>query len=235
VHFEASLGGSYQVDFGDVLKGAEDFATIYGTVFRDADGDGVFDNDEVGIPGVLLTLDGGITATTDIHGGYTFSTTLTGMHTVVETDPDGYFSTTPNEVHLSVVLGEDYQVDFGDALKGVDQFASIHGTVFDDLNKNQTWDADEPGLTGVTVTLDGSIVAVTNLYGSYTFTTTATGSHTIVETDLEAYVSTTPNTVMIENVLLGEYYLVNFGDSLKVITIYFPHIFSQSTSQDSAP
>jgi uncharacterized repeat protein (TIGR01451 family)/fimbrial isopeptide formation D2 family protein len=92
------------------------FATIYGTVFDDADGDGVQEAGEDGLPDVLITLDGNITTTTDITGSYTFSTTIAGIHTVVETDPDGYSSTTPNEVLVNVTMGNDYIVNFGDIL-----------------------------------------------------------------------------------------------------------------------
>ena len=47
--------------------------------------------------------------------------------TVVETDATGYFSTTPNEVHVNVTtLDKDYEVDFGDAPEG-SNFASFFG------------------------------------------------------------------------------------------------------------
>ncbi|RLC58762.1 MAG: hypothetical protein DRI80_13480, partial [Chloroflexota bacterium] len=104
-----------------------DYAVIHGTVFRDTNGNGVKETDEPGIPDVLITLDGLITTTTDLDGNYTFSTTVTGVHTVVETDPRFYtpviaspadpryyFSTTPNEVHLDVSLGSSRRVDCGD-------------------------------------------------------------------------------------------------------------------------
>jgi uncharacterized repeat protein (TIGR01451 family) len=224
VHVDVTLGESYPVHFGDVLKGSADFATIYGTVFHDGNGNGTFDTDELGIEGVLITLDNLYTTTTDIYGAYTFSTTITGTHTVVETDLDGYFSTTPNEVHPTVELGEAEQVDFGDAISGVDEFASIHGTVFHDLDQNGVWDADEPGISGVTVTLDASVAMATDIYGSYTFSTTIIGTHTVVETDLPKHISTTPNTVELLGVVMGEDYQVDFGDVYQEFWLYLPLI-----------
>ena len=67
---------------------------------------------------MTVTLDGGTSTTTDGYGSYNFSTSVAGVHTVVETDPSGYLSTTPNEVHVDVTLGNGYQVDFGDVSSG---------------------------------------------------------------------------------------------------------------------
>nr|NIV36670.1 DUF11 domain-containing protein [Anaerolineae bacterium] len=193
VHVDVTLGQSHRVDFGDMLTDSG-FASIYGTVYNDADGDGVRDADEPGIPGVLVTLDGAITTTTDIHGCYTFSTAVAGTHTVVETDRAGYFSTTPNEAHVDVMLGHGHQVEFGDAPISSD-FASIYGTVFEDLDRDGAWDADELGIADVLITMDWIITTTTDLNGGYTFATTMAGTHTLRETDPEDHVSTTSNTV----------------------------------------
>jgi len=229
----------------DVATTGTHVATISGIVFEDADGDGVRDTEEPGIPDVLVTLDGVLTATTDLLGGYTFSTTVTGVHKVVETDPIvyistlsgrkdadsgetpgalgsppalerltdpiGYFSTTPNEVHVDVAFGVGYQVDFGDALNNSD-FASIHGTVFNDADGSGAWDVDEAGLAGVLVTLDGAATTATDSNGSYTFPVTETGNHTVVESDPAGYFSTTSNEVQ-RDVILGRGYRVDFGDA----------------------
>jgi hypothetical protein len=199
------------VNFGDALNTSQ-FATIYGTVFEDTDGDGVWDAGEVGLPNVTLTLDGSTTTTTDQFGAYTFYVTQPGLHSVVETDPEGYLSTTPNEVHVAVALGNGYRVDFGDALDS-SGFATLFGTVFEDTDADGVWDAQEIGIPGVTLTLDGVTTATTNGYGSYTFYIIEAGIHTIVETDLEGYVSTTPNDIQVD-VVIGNGYQVDFGDML---------------------
>jgi uncharacterized repeat protein (TIGR01451 family) len=209
-HVNATIGNSHTVNFGDA-KDTSEFGNIHGVVFEDGNGNGSWDAAEPGIAGVTITLDGGPTATTDNSGVYSFKVTTAGVHTVVETDPAGYFSTTPNTVTVKVRLGNDYRVDYGDALSSGAGFASIHGTVFEDLDSSGTWDTDEVGIEGVTVTLESADVATTDVYGRYVFSTTLTGLHTVVETDLFGYFSTTPNTVTV-NVSLGNGYTVDFGD-----------------------
>jgi len=210
VHINVILGSSYRVDFGDMLTNAG-LASIYGTVFNDTNGNGVWDMGELGIPDVLVTLDGVVTTTTDLNGNYTFPITIAGPHTVVETDPSGHFSTTPNEVHVKVVLGNGYQVRFGDTRLS-SGFATIYGTVFEDADGDRMWDMAEPGIPGALVTLDGAITTTTNLNGNYTFSTPVPGAHTLVETDPFDYSSTTPNEMHVD-VILGQGYQVNFGDT----------------------
>jgi hypothetical protein len=180
----------------------------------------------LGIPGVTVTLDGLTTATTDLYGNYTLLTDVAGVHTVVETDPPGYFSTTSNEVHVEASMGNSYQVDFGDALTSASDFATIYGTVFEDANSDEEWDADELGIAGVTVTLDGLRAAITDLYGNYTLLTTVAGSHTVVETDPPFYSSTTSNIATL-TVELGQGYRVDFGDVASASCVCQPDSYEE--------
>jgi len=189
-------------------------ATIYGYVFVDTNCNGIWDGDETPISDVPISLDGPTSDNTwtndlDPVGLYYFITDQAGVYRVIETDLDGYFSTTPNEVHLAVALGHSYRVDFGDAQGS--ECAAIYGTVFEDANSNAKWDAIELGISDVTITLDAAATTTTNEYGSYTFPTTVAGLHTVVETDPVGYMSTTPNEVDVD-VLLGNGYQVDFGD-----------------------
>jgi len=224
VHVDVTLGRSYQVDFGDMLINSG-FASIHGTVFNDADGDGIWDAGESGIPGVLVTLDGFVTATTDLNGNYTFPVTTAGVHIVVETDPDGYFSTTPSEVHINVILGTGYRVVFGDAPIG-SGFATIYGTVFADTSIDGIRDAGELGIPGVLVTLDGAITTTTDFNGNYTFPITAADVYTVVEADLEGYRSTTSNEVDVD-VALGHSYRLDFGDLPPDVSHCPPDIYEE--------
>jgi hypothetical protein len=113
VHVIVAFGSDYEVNFGDIGQPFE-FSVIYGTVFEDANGNTRWDLDETGVADVLITLDGGTTTTINLYGGYTFSTTVEGSHTVFETDPVDYISTTPNQVVLEVAASNTYQVNFGD-------------------------------------------------------------------------------------------------------------------------
>ncbi len=186
-------------------------ATIYGFVFDDLDGDGEQDAGEPGIEDALITLDDGATTRTDADGLYYFLTGTTGTHKVEETDPNGYFSTTDNLAHVTVSLGTSYRLDFGDAQEGSAGFASILGTVYNDVNYNGLREDGELGLPGVSITLDESVTALTDIYGRYTFSTTVAGSHKVVETDPASYISTTDNDVQVD-VALGDGYQVDFGD-----------------------
>jgi hypothetical protein len=107
------LGLSYQIDFGNAPASAS-FAAIYGTVFSDDNANGTYDTDETGVPGVSITSDGNMGAITGRYGDYSFASTTPGMHVVLETDPNGYSSTTPNTATVNVTLGNGYQVNFGD-------------------------------------------------------------------------------------------------------------------------
>jgi uncharacterized repeat protein (TIGR01451 family) len=181
-------GNSYTVDFGDTTNG---FSNILGTVFNDIDGDGFQDRPiELGIADVPLSLSNGRTTTTDSYGGYTFPITDTGPIQVMETDPVGYHSTTPNTVTvIMTTTGRTFVVDFGDS---DNVFASsFFGTVFDDQNANEAWDATEPGLRGVTVTLSGDPAPrFTDEWGRFTFLIEITGTYTVTETDPSGYLST---------------------------------------------
>jgi uncharacterized repeat protein (TIGR01451 family) len=186
-------------------------ATVYGTVYEDVNGNGVQDTGELGLAGVTLTLDGTSSTTSDQDGGYYFVVSTSGVHRVVESTPAGYFSTTPDEVHVNVVLGNSYPVNFGDAAND-SAFVTIWGTVFNDANGNSVWDAGESGLPGVTITRDGVEPVTTNVYGGFTFVITSEGLRTLVESDPSGYFSTTPNQVVVDTVL-GHQYQVNFGDT----------------------
>jgi uncharacterized repeat protein (TIGR01451 family) len=208
VWIENSFQLTRTVDFGYAASSSP-FGAIYGTVFEDLDGDGVQEAGEAGLEGVLLRVNSGLTTTTDAFGRYSFVVSSAGVHTLVETDPDGYFSTTPNEVHVSIDLGETVEVNFGDAKKS-SAFASVVGTVFEDLNSDGQWDDNEVGISNVTVNFDNSSTD-TGKFGGYSFKASNPGSFEVVEVDPVGYFSTTPNEVEV-NIILGNSYQVDFGD-----------------------
>ena len=198
--------------------GVPSAATIYGNVFDDLNGNGVQDTGEQGLPGVTVTLDGASPVTTAQDGSYYFVVSKSGVYRVVESNPSGYFSTTPDEVHVNVTLGESYPVHFGNAANS-SAFVTIWGTVFNDANANSSWETDEYGLPGVIVTRDGVEPVTTNAYGGFTIVLSSPGAYTLVENDPPGYSSTTPNQVVVDTVL-GHQYQVNFGDTTLVKTSY---------------
>jgi uncharacterized repeat protein (TIGR01451 family) len=231
------LGNSYAVNFGDTLT-THSFSTITGIVFDDTNGDGAQDPAELGLSGVPVSLSSGMATTTDGYGGYTFAVTEIGPVQAIEIDPVGYHSTTPNVVTVTVAaMGQVYRVHFGDSDNAF--VSSILGTVFDDLDASAAWDATEPALSGVTVTLTGPGDGlpgsyVTNEWGQYTFQIESTGTFAVTETDPSGYVSTVAipgsaavsavdnNTLRVQIASLG----TDFGDNMfgdvqdsRVITI----------------
>lgn len=95
----------------------EEAVLIQGTVYNDANGNGNLDQGEPGLPGVTLTLDDSRTMATDAQGYYAFTVSDPGSHKLVETDPAGFDSTTPNVVLIN--LGRtDVTVYYGDRYNG---------------------------------------------------------------------------------------------------------------------
>jgi hypothetical protein len=81
------VSGSPDNNFSEVLP-----ASIGGTVFFDADGNGVFDPAEDGIGGVTINLTGpvNLTVTTDANGNYLFEDLPPGNYTVTEVQPAAF-------------------------------------------------------------------------------------------------------------------------------------------------
>lgn len=181
---------------------------VYGVVFYDADGDGVHDSNENGLPKVRVEVAGRKTLT-DGKGNYTLPVSA-GSFTITETDPSGFNSTTPNDVAVTVEPGQKQQVDFGDG--STYQYGYITGTVYNDLDKNGYKDIGEDGIRGVTIQLNNEMEATTNDFGYYKFTIPV-GTYKVIETDLPGYGSTTNNTVSASISSQGDSTTVNFGDT----------------------
>jgi len=207
-----STGMSGTVEFGDWQAPAH-LATISGVVYQDADGDGVLDPGEVGIQGAAVSLDGLTTISTNAAGFYVFVLGQAAAHNVLEKDPAGYFSTTPNKVYQSVAASQNYRVDFGDA-PATSAFSVIRGVIFADENRNGARDPGEAALAGVTLSLNNVLFATTDAQGFYTFRVTGPGERILRETDPAGYVSTTPNQTTVNVAAMGRGYVVDFGDSV---------------------
>jgi protocatechuate 3,4-dioxygenase beta subunit len=199
------IGGSAGADFGDMPTGL-----VTGIVFYDLNGNGVCDVGEQGISGVSIELNGPmiLTTTTAGDGSFVFRNVITGTYSVIETDPPGYVSSTPNNRSISIAPGGSASVEFGDQAQG-----SIGGIVFDDRNGNGRQDADEVGLGGILITLSGgsTLTMTTSGNGVYQFTAVAPGAYAVSETDLPGYFSTTPNSYEVY-VATGGSATANFGD-----------------------
>ena len=98
-------------------------ASVSGRVWNDRNLDGVQDLDEPPLPGAYVELRdaqgnlvGKFGPTTVDNGGlYLFTDVLPGDYTVVEINPHGYFSTTADDVPITLLPRGLALVDFGDA------------------------------------------------------------------------------------------------------------------------
>ncbi len=174
-----------------------------GSVYDDANNDGVFDSTEAGVAGVEITLEGVdalgntilLTTTTADDGSYTFSGLYTGVYTITETQPAGYFDgidtagsegadMTTNDVQADIVLPVSTDAtgyNFGELVP-----SSLSGTVTDDFGNP---------IEGVELTLTGAddlgnpvaVTATTDATGTYVFPDLRPGIYTITETQPVGY------------------------------------------------
>lgn len=160
---------------------------VTGTVFVDTDTDGTLDVDEDGrLADVEIALvvrgDATFRTTTAADGTYTIPWMVEGPYTVRQTQPDGYGSTTPDEVEVVLGPGEGATVDFGEAR------GAIGDRVFADADGDGIQDPDEEGVEGVAITLydetDAEAGATTSdATGRYLFGDLPAGTYTVgVET-----------------------------------------------------
>ena len=124
----APPNGTAQANFGDYQIAGCTSNTITGTVFNDANNNGVLDAGEQIIPGVTITLDDQnnnvvATTTTSANGSYSFSNVSAGIYTVVETNPAGYYSTTLDHVSVAASCNTSAVVNYGDHL-GTETFTA---------------------------------------------------------------------------------------------------------------
>jgi Trypsin/SdrD B-like domain len=144
---------------------------IQGHVFFDANNNGIEDNDESGLNGVLVqllilaqnpreyTTGGGIFRFPSLPGS---PGVPVGTEEVLVTPPVGMRITTGNartrvivfeNTATEVVVGVGKSLDVG----------SVTGTVFQDNNANSTRDANEPGIAGAILDLTTSVGTVVTL------------------------------------------------------------------------
>jgi large repetitive protein len=211
-NFDADFGYNWAATT-NVVNGTGTGA-IGDRVWIDADGDGKQDPGEAGLSGVQVQLywdsdaNGGIdsvlaTTTTAADGSYIFDGLAAGIYQVVVTAPSGFVQTgDPDYFGVTLpVLERDNQTTQpivlapGDVLVNADfgyqEFddADISGVVYFDANANDTQNAGEPGISGVTVVLEnaaGDIIATTVTDGSgsfYLFPGLPDGTYTIRITD----------------------------------------------------
>ena len=198
-------GGSASAQFGFQQTGL-----ISGTVFSDINGDGIKQTGEPGLSGVTVTLKQGattITSTTTIaNGSYSFAGQEAGNYTIEVTTPADFSPTTPLSESVSLVAGGSSQANFGFQQEG-----SISGLVFLDLNGNGSLDANEIGIAGVQVQLDGSSPVTTVGDGSFIFRGKTPGTYEVSLVSIPSGYNATTLTARTIVLEAGASVSVNFG------------------------
>ncbi|HLF14392.1 MAG TPA: SdrD B-like domain-containing protein, partial [Bacteroidota bacterium] len=170
--------------------------TITGTVFNDADGDGVRDPGDVGIQGWGVWASGPAyrTATTDSNGSYSFTDVPAGLYSIGQNLQFGWERTYPASPNHSSTLDSGATVDsldFGNFLG-----SGISGVKF--------FDADSDGLMNGEILLGGwkiylngsktdSAVTGSGGGGMYTFSSLPPGTYTVTEEIRPGWTRTFPS------------------------------------------
>jgi protocatechuate 3,4-dioxygenase beta subunit len=153
-------------------------------VWDDVNGNGIQDTGELGISGVSVTLSGvsdvtfaSVTTTTNVTGHYKFENLKPGVYTLRFGDIADYrFAdrkagnevTKDSDVDNSGVTGNIDLVS-GSPRTDIDagyvstSIGSVSDFVWEDLNGDGLQDTGEPGISGVTVTLDGMSTSGKNI------------------------------------------------------------------------
>ncbi|MDE9868781.1 carboxypeptidase regulatory-like domain-containing protein [Staphylococcus pseudintermedius] len=214
---------NYSVDLGivkpEVVPPMEDAKFNLGDkVWEDLNKDGIQNSNEPGISGVTVTLtkeDGTtVTAKTDDQGNYKFTDLPNGKYTVTFETPDGYEPTKANvgddaldsdgkTVEVVINNKDDMTIDSGFHKPEEVEPPKVEATfnlgdkVWEDLNKDGIQNSNEPGISGVTVTLtkeDGTTVtAKTDDQGNYKFTDLPNGKYTVTFETPDGYEPTKAN------------------------------------------
>ncbi|WP_344846142.1 SdrD B-like domain-containing protein [Celeribacter arenosi] len=198
------------VDAGLVDPGT---ASVGDTVWFDANKNGVLDDGEEGVEGVLVTLAtaGGTvigTVATDANGQYlftgldaddykiTFDASATGLDfTTAGADAD---DATNNDSDAGVGgMTDVFTLDIGEAERDIDAglvdpgTASLGDTVWFDADGDGQQDADEDGVEGVTVSLyeDGVFVTdtTTDADGKYLFENLDAGNYSVGFSEIDGF------------------------------------------------
>ncbi|EGQ4289645.1 YSIRK-type signal peptide-containing protein [Staphylococcus pseudintermedius] len=187
-------------------------------VWIDQNNDGIQNQGEAAVKGVKVTLtkpDGStMTTTTDEKGKYLFTGLENGEYTVTFSElPEGYEPTKTQvgddkldsnglESKVTIDNANNYSVDLGIVKPEVvppmeDAKFNLGDKVWEDLNKDGIQNSNEPGISGVTVTLtkeDGTTVtAKTDDQGNYKFTDLPNGKYTVTFETPDGYEPTKAN------------------------------------------
>ena len=188
-------------NFGEISNGS-----IAGTVYFDANSNGVRDGGEIGIAGVPIALTGTATrnTVTDASGNFSFTALQAGTYTLSETQPSGYIDgvdlagtsggtvNAPKNAISNITLAAGANATdnlFGEKPTELARDGTIAGKVYGDTNKNASYNVGEPLLKDVSINLSGvdfenkviNRTEKTDAKGEYIFRDVPPGTYTLTE------------------------------------------------------
>lgn len=175
------------------------FSTLAGVVFDDAIQNGAKDAGDIMLSAWRVRLyKNGIKADsmlTDAAGSYSFSGLAPAQYIISEVLQSGWVQTlpvSPSTYTMTVVSGtSSSSLDFGNY-----KYSTISGMKFLDINGNGIMDAGDAGLPGWRIRLMKLGVPVdsvlTDVNGSYSFSTVSAGTYTLSEAVQTGWVQTLP-------------------------------------------
>ncbi|CAN5173096.1 hypothetical protein BH11PLA2_BH11PLA2_48940 [soil metagenome] len=222
-------------DVGGVLFADFLLVSLGGLKFNDLNGNGIRDTNDTGVAGVVIFLDangngtldaGEVSTITDVNGNFIFPNVGPGTYLIRELQPPGTVQTTVNPADIVTSSGSNVSgILFGNFVVAS---SSISGLKFNDLNGNGIRDANDVGVSGITVFLDangndtldtGEVSTITDANGNYVFLNVGLGTFRVREVLPVGTVQTTvnPADIVISNVsnvngvLFGNFSLVSLG------------------------
>jgi hypothetical protein len=189
------------------VNAASGGASISGTIYNDANGNGVRDSGEAVVSGQKLFIDKNVnsildagepTFTTGTAGTFTFSGLAAGTYRVREVAMSGWRWTNPSSGYYNVTVTTGQSVtgkNFGETTN-----ALISGIIFKDTNANAKQDTGEAALSGWVVYLDtnnngkldaGELSFTTGTDGKFSFVVPA-GTYHLREVLKSGFAITTP-------------------------------------------
>ena len=230
-----TLGSTQTVSFGDTLPptptSTPQVARLCTFAWFDQNANATRDGEPL-LNNALLTIkdaNGNIVGTRMTNGTepYCVDNLPPGNYTVTENNPNGYTSTTPDLVIITMTAGSVQTVPFGDTLPPTSTPTrtptntpvapgQVCTLVYWDQNANARRDG-EPLLTGAVLTIrdaNGNVVGTRTTNGTEPYCLSLPpGNYTVIETDPNGYTSTTPNQFSV-TVTAGGNVSVEFGDNL---------------------
>lgn len=197
-----------KLGFGEVKA-----VSLAGSAFIDGNGDGVFDTEETGAEGAVVTLSGvddtgaSVTRQAEIAadaafsfaglrpGNYKVASSLLPKYMAGPGVPGDQGGTSGPASVSSIALASGTDAT-GYLLPQIES-AAVTGLVYLDRNSNGVRDEGEPGIANQTVTIFGTaggrdvkLSAVTNADGEYTFAELVPGAYTITSPATAGYTAT---------------------------------------------